>query len=339
MFEVLLESGIGFGDEPLIEFGLADARLVAGHEENPAPLWIECKSNTPNTAIRPETKFLHIGEGRTFQRVRVRPPQCRSALPQRHEQGKQGVLDLRYKIIELRFASGMKSDIPRHSALCAQAHNAVKRIFLRSVSAARISKHSRHLPGACRDSALNQTSDRAQRAPWTGRGDGRTGPAEATPRPRRRGDKAVGPAGVRTAWADLGAPIYDYLPEPHLESVYNLYELAGVLAVGKSPCQRERRQAVFFRARVCAPFFIWWGFVFNAGGWNFPDSPCRGAYPRSAVYQSVSGWDAFDPWPPRIERFPEAELRATMAAAPPSDLARLQDATLDRRTKVCELIE
>lgn len=84
MFEVLLESSIGFSDDSLIEFVLAATRLFASHEKNPVPVLIECRSNAPNAAIRPETNFFHVGEGRAFQRIRVRPPQSWFALPQCH---------------------------------------------------------------------------------------------------------------------------------------------------------------------------------------------------------------------------------------------------------------
>ena len=88
MFEMLLESSICFGDKPLIELGLADARFVAGNEQNATALRVERERYAPDTAIRLETKFLHIGEGRTFQRIHVGPPNRGTALPQRHEHGK-----------------------------------------------------------------------------------------------------------------------------------------------------------------------------------------------------------------------------------------------------------
>jgi len=88
MFEVLLESSIRFGDKPLIELGFADTRFIAGNQENATALRVERESNAPDTAIRPETKFLHIGETGTFQRVHIGPPDRGTALPQRHEHGK-----------------------------------------------------------------------------------------------------------------------------------------------------------------------------------------------------------------------------------------------------------
>ena len=146
---------------------------------------------------------------------------------------------------------------------------------------------------------------------------------------------------------DPAIPVYDYLPEPALETVVNLAEFAGVLAVDKWLCQCDGRQVVFCnpapRARTRA-YFIDWGFVFNAGDWNFSDSPLRGVYSRNAAYTSVTGWDAFEPWLSRIEQFPNSTLDGIMAAIPPTwvtpaELAGLKNAILDRRRKVHDLIE
>lgn len=158
----------------------------------------------------------------------------------------------------------------------------------------------------------------------------------------------AGPAfASRVPTADPEDPLYDYLPEANLESVHNLTEFAGVLAVDKWLCQCDGRQVVFCRpkprARMLA-YFIDWGFVFNAGDWNFPDSPLRGVYSRNCAYQTVTGWDAFEPWLSRIERFSEAKLHAVMAAIPSEwasadELARLATAILARRAVVRDLIE
>lgn len=151
----------------------------------------------------------------------------------------------------------------------------------------------------------------------------------------------------RLPTGDPDAPIYDYLPESHLESVRNLAEFAGVLAVDKWLCQCDGRQVVFCRPKPrvhLRAYFIDWGFVFNAGDWNFPDSPCRGIYSRNMVYQTVTDWDAFEPWLSRIEQLPESQMDAIMATVPatwatPEELTSLKGAILDRRAKVRDLIE
>lgn len=168
----------------------------------------------------------------------------------------------------------------------------------------------------------------------------------------RHGGKPVkptpGPAfASRLPTDDPVIPVYDYLPEPALETIVNLAEFAGVLAVDKWLCQCDGRQVVFCkpapRARTRA-YFIDWGFVFNAGDWNFPDSPLRGVYSRNAAYATITGWDAFEPWLSRIERFPKSTLDGIMAAVPrewatPEELADLENAILNRRHKVRDLIE
>ena len=146
---------------------------------------------------------------------------------------------------------------------------------------------------------------------------------------------------------DPAIPVYDYLPEPALSNIANLAEFAGALAVDKWLCQCDGRQVVFCkpsrRTRTRA-YFIDWGFVFNAGNWNFPDSPLRSIYMRNAAYASITGWEGFEPWLSCIERFPESKLDAIMAAIPakwatPEKLAGLEAAILARRHKVRDLIE
>ena len=44
------------------------------------------------------------------------------------------------------------------------------------------------------------------------------------------------------------------------------------------------------------------GFCFNAGEWNFPDTPLRGLYARNRVYEGVIGMESFAPWLERIEK-------------------------------------
>lgn len=146
---------------------------------------------------------------------------------------------------------------------------------------------------------------------------------------------------------DPAVPVYDYLPEPALENVVNLAEFAGVLTVDKWLCQCDGRQVVFCRPKPRAhmrAYFIDWGFAFNAGDWNFPDSPLRGVYSRNCAYQNVTSWDAFEPWLSRIEQFSEAKLHAIMAGIPAEwssaeELARLEASILARRTVVRDLIE
>jgi hypothetical protein len=67
----------------------------------------------------------------------------------------------------------------------------------------------------------------------------------------------------------------------------------------KWTCNADGRQAGFCRRRRRSPrytaTFVDQGHCFNASEWTFPDFPLRGVYSTNCVYQSVSGWNAFDP--------------------------------------------
>ena len=143
--------------------------------------------------------------------------------------------------------------------------------------------------------------------------------------------------------------VVDYLPEPQMEEVRNQTEFAGMLAVDKWTGNCNGRQAVFERRpreRKYRAIFIDQGYCFNAGEWNFPDSPLRGVFPRNQVYARVTGWASFEPWLSRIEEFEAGRLWAIAEEVPPEwyggDLGmieRLMEQLLARRSRVRELIE
>lgn len=142
--------------------------------------------------------------------------------------------------------------------------------------------------------------------------------------------------------------VYDYLPETMIGTVRNLRDFAGVLALDKWTCNANGRQAAFWkkaRERKFTAAFIDQGYCFNAGEWNFPDSPLRGVFGRNDVYASITGWDSFEPWLGRIESFPESSLWPLADEIPPewygSDvdgINRLFSKLLERRRRVHELI-
>ena len=142
--------------------------------------------------------------------------------------------------------------------------------------------------------------------------------------------------------------VVDFLPEPQLDDLRNHAEFAGMLALDKWTGNCNGRQAVFERRqreRKYRAIFIDQGFCFNAGDWNFPDSPLRGVYPRSSVYGRIHGWDSFEPWLSRLETLNANQLWAIAEAVPPAwyggDLAtieRLMEQLLHRRGKVRDLI-
>jgi hypothetical protein len=140
----------------------------------------------------------------------------------------------------------------------------------------------------------------------------------------------------------------DYLPEPQLAEVTNHEEFAGILALDKWTGNCNGRQAVFNRkpkARKYKASFIDQGFCFNAGEWNFPDSPLRGVYARNSVYAPITGWDSFAPWLECFEEMPPETLWTIAESVPPewyggdmADIERLMEQLLKRRSRIRELI-
>jgi hypothetical protein len=140
----------------------------------------------------------------------------------------------------------------------------------------------------------------------------------------------------------------DWLSGTMLGRVRNLREFAGLLAFDKWTCNADGRQVVFhkeMRERKYAASFIDFGYCFNAGEWGFPDAPLRGVYGLNDVYERIESWDDFEPWLSRIERFPSRPLQGIADEIPcewygeRSDLQRLQDRLLERRSIVRQLIE
>jgi hypothetical protein len=153
--------------------------------------------------------------------------------------------------------------------------------------------------------------------------------------------------GSRFVGGLMPGQVVDYLPEQHLEEVRNLREFAGMLALDKWTGNCNGRQAVFARSRgerMYRATFIDQGFCFNAGEWNFPDSPLRGVYARNRVYAGVTGWKSFEPWLSRIESMAAETLWGTAGIVPPewygdmAALERLMEQLLARRGRVRELI-
>jgi hypothetical protein len=140
----------------------------------------------------------------------------------------------------------------------------------------------------------------------------------------------------------------DYLPEPQLEEVVNMAEFAGILALDKWTGNCDGRQCVFSRKPKSKRYkatFIDQGFCFNAGDWNFPDSPLRGVYARNTVYEQVTGWDSFSPWLEHLEELQPDALMEILASVPPewydSDaeaIEKLGEQLLKRRSRIRELI-
>jgi len=139
----------------------------------------------------------------------------------------------------------------------------------------------------------------------------------------------------------------DYVPDDQFVRVQNLNDFAGVLCLDKWTSNANGRQAVFVRAprrRYYHAMFIDFGYCFNAGEWNFPDSPLRGVFSRNAVYADVKGWASFEPWLTRLEHLPASAIGGIASHLPPEwcgdwdELHRLLDRLFQRRFHVRDLI-
>ncbi len=143
--------------------------------------------------------------------------------------------------------------------------------------------------------------------------------------------------------------LFDYLPEGLLQEVTNVKDFARVTVLDKWTCNADGRQAVFSRqAKRRATYkatFIDQGYCFNAGEWNFPDSPLRGVYARNCVYNHVTGWDAFEPALTRAEEMDidqiwgiAAEIPAEWYESDTAGLKRLVEGLHCRRSAIRGLI-
>ena len=143
--------------------------------------------------------------------------------------------------------------------------------------------------------------------------------------------------------------IRDYLPDDELKHVVNIQDFARVMVLDKWTCNSDGRQAIFkhqaSRSRRYAAVFIDQGFCFNAGEWNFPDAPLRGAYARQRVYENVTAWESFEPALTRAEQMDLDELWRCAAQVPEewyeydaSGMNRLIETLYRRRFRIRDLI-
>lgn len=154
--------------------------------------------------------------------------------------------------------------------------------------------------------------------------------------------------GARYVCDPAEAQVFDYLPESMLDKVKNRTGFAGMLALDKWLGNANGRQAVFWKKtkeRKYTATFIDQGYCFNAGEWTFPDSALRGVYARNKVYEDVRGWESFEPWLSRIEKFDPAIVEQIAGEIPPEwiehdweALKQLTKAIVERRGKVRDLI-
>jgi len=145
------------------------------------------------------------------------------------------------------------------------------------------------------------------------------------------------------------AGICEYLPDAALQDVVNVQDFARVLVLDKWACNSDGRQAIFkLQASPNCKYtavFIDQGFCFNAGEWNFPDAPLRGAYARQRVYENVTAWESFEPALTRAEQLDLGELWRYAAQVPEewyeydvSGMNRLIETLYRRRLRIRDLI-
>jgi hypothetical protein len=154
--------------------------------------------------------------------------------------------------------------------------------------------------------------------------------------------------GSRYVADPLETAVFDYLPEAMLSRIANWQDFPRVLAFDKWTGNSDGRQSVFVKQpkqHTYQAIFIDQGYCFNAGEWDFPDSPLRGTYARNSVYDHVTGWEAFEPALSRIEQIGQ-ETIANIAHEIPSGwyehnseaLSRLITSLFQRRSSVRDLI-
>lgn len=154
--------------------------------------------------------------------------------------------------------------------------------------------------------------------------------------------------GSRWLSDDPQAPVYDWIPAEAMAGVENLGDFAGMLAFDKWTCNCDGRQVVYCRdqrrGRLRA-YMVDQGFCFNAGDWNFPDSPLRALYQRPFAYNTITGWGSFEPWLARLENLPESVIYSAGREIPVQwrgsdrlELEKLLQQLVLRRSHICELL-
>jgi hypothetical protein len=151
--------------------------------------------------------------------------------------------------------------------------------------------------------------------------------------------------------------VLDFLPDERLCRVRNIEDFLGIFVFDKWTCNTDGRQAIFvpefddntgnaFDHTYYQAMMIDHGFCFNAGEWNFPDSPLRNLYARNSVYQGVIGMESFEPWLDRLEKRVTESVLLEEARRIPAEwyagdwqaLERLIERLYIRRSRVRELI-
>ena len=155
--------------------------------------------------------------------------------------------------------------------------------------------------------------------------------------------------GSRYVGGLLPGLVVDMLDDQHLRNVSNLLEFAGILAFDTWTGNLDNRQVVFHKKTRDTAYkasFIDQGYCFGANSWTFRQHPLPANYLRPIVYQSITGWDSFEPWLGRIESLNPDNISSLAEGIPTqwhaqnkAALASLVEAVILRRGSVRDLID
>jgi hypothetical protein len=105
-----------------------------------------------------------------------------------------------------------------------------------------------------------------------------------------------------------------------LSNIENYRDFMGMLVFDKWTGNTDGRQVVFVKRRNrFRAFMIDNGFCFNAGDWNFPDSPIRGLFANRDVYSETNSISQFEPWLNLVEEDFNASVLRKFAAQIPTE--------------------
>jgi hypothetical protein len=108
----------------------------------------------------------------------------------------------------------------------------------------------------------------------------------------------------------------------YLQELVNVKDFAGMLVFDRWTSNTDARQVIFTRGEHHRPdrvVMIDLGFCFHACHWNFPDYRLLGVVGERAVYDSIEGIDAFDPWLGRLETGLDVDVIRKLAAEIPPE--------------------
>lgn len=170
--------------------------------------------------------------------------------------------------------------------------------------------------------------------------------------PRRQSGLSLGsryPATDDENGVAICSTVFDLLPVETLRNLRNLSDFRGMLVFDKWTCNSDDRQAVFVRNPDDGSYsakMIDQGMCFNGQEWDFRDCVSLGLYYPSAVYESVTSVDAFEPWLCRLEHVFDATILEELAHEIPPEwyggdaaaLGKLINVLDRRRTMVRDLL-